>query len=130
MTMNELKTIQRIYQAFARRDLQTIAAAMDPQVSVVQDAPLPWGGRYTGREGLAVFLTTLLAHIEPTLDVGELIDAGGHIVQIGHTRGRALKSGKHFHAREVHVWGLRNGLVTSYQVHIDVPPMLEALECE
>nr|WP_042187591.1 nuclear transport factor 2 family protein [Kibdelosporangium sp. MJ126-NF4]CEL18211.1 Ketosteroid isomerase-related protein [Kibdelosporangium sp. MJ126-NF4]CTQ90558.1 Ketosteroid isomerase-related protein [Kibdelosporangium sp. MJ126-NF4] len=127
MTTDNLTTVERIYDAFARRDLDTIMAAMDPSVTVVQDAPLPWAGRYTGHAGLADFLGKLLSHVEARLEVGELVAAGDHIVQIGHTNGRVLSNGKEFHAREVHVWRFRDGLVTSYEVHIDVPHMLHAL---
>ncbi|ONI87454.1 hypothetical protein ALI144C_08640 [Actinosynnema sp. ALI-1.44] len=127
MTTDNLTTVERIYDAFARRDMDTIMAAMDHSVVIVQDAPLPWAGRYTGHAGLAEFLGRLLSHVELRLDVGELITAGDHIVQIGHTNGRVLSNGKEFHVREVHVWRFRGGLVTSYEVHLDVPRMLKAL---
>lgn len=122
-----MDTVQGIYDAFARGDLETILAAMHPDVTVTQEAPLPWGGMYSGPAGVADFLGRLLAQVDVELEVGELIPAGEHIVQIGHTTGKALATGKKFHAREVHVWGFKDGLVSSYAVYIDVPRMLDAL---
>jgi ketosteroid isomerase-like protein len=125
--VNNIEIIERIYAAFARRDLAAVLAELAPDVTLVQEAPLPWGGTYTGRDGAAAFLGNLLAHLEPRLEIDELIPSGDYVVQIGHTSGRVVCTGKPFRAREVHVWRLSGGLVSSYQVHIDVPRMLDAL---
>jgi uncharacterized protein len=127
MTSSNVDTVHRIYDAFANRDLAAILALMDPDVILRQDAPLPWGGTYTGPAGVQAFLGTLLSHIDPRLEIGEIIDAGGDIVQIGRTRGKALSTGKKFDAREIHLWRFNDGLVSGYTVYVDVPEMLGAL---
>lgn len=127
MTSPNLAAVHRIYEAFASRDLESILALMHPEVTVRQDAPLPWGGTYTGPSGVRVFLGTLLSHIDSDLEIGEIVDAGGEIVQIGRTRGKALGTDKNFDAREIHVWRFRDELVSGYQVYLDVPRMLAAL---
>lgn len=60
----------------------------------------------------------------------QLIDAGDHIVEIGHSRGTVLAHGNTFRVREIHTWTLRDSLVTSYRVYVDTPAMLAALRGE
>jgi len=62
-----------------------------------------------------------------TVQTDEFLSSGDCVVQIGRTRGRVLSTNREFDARELHVWRLRDGLVTSYEVFIDVPEMLAAL---
>jgi hypothetical protein len=121
MTSPNLTTVHRIYESFATRDLAAILGAMHPDVVVRQDAPLPWGGTYTGPAGVRAFLGALLSHVDPRLDTGDAI------VQVGRTRGLAHGNGKKFDATEIHVWRFSDGLVSSYQVYIDVPQMVAAL---
>jgi ketosteroid isomerase-like protein len=125
--MTNLATVERIYDAFASRDLDTILAAMHPDVVIRQDAPLPWGGTYTGKAGVVQFVSKLLANLDTHLTTEELISSGDHVVQIGRTKGTVLATAIEFDTREIHVWGFKDGLVVSYQVYIDVPSMLAAL---
>jgi uncharacterized protein len=125
--MENMATIERVYAAFARGDMDTIMAAMAPDVTVKQDAPLPWGGTYTGHAGFGRFLGTLLEHLDVSLETDELISSGDYVVQIGRTRGTVRRNGKPFRVRELHIWRFEDGMVASYQVHIDLPHMLNAL---
>lgn len=42
--------IQGIYEAAARGDVQPLFDAMDPDFTAYENASLPWGGVYTGKE--------------------------------------------------------------------------------
>jgi ketosteroid isomerase-like protein len=127
MTTTDLAIVEDLYNAFAERDLETVQAALAPDVLIEQDAPLPWAGRYTGPHGFMEFFGILLAHIDPAIEVGELIATGSHIAQIGHSNGRVRHNGNTYRAREVHIWQLHEGKVTSFQVYVDVPRVLTAL---
>ncbi|MFI6538582.1 nuclear transport factor 2 family protein [Nonomuraea sp. NPDC050547] len=122
-----LKIVQGLYAAFAGRDLETIRAAIHPEFVMRQSDLLPWGGRRRGPDGFLAFLGTLLSHVDPALDVEALYDAGDHIVQFGYSHGTVIAHGTPFRVPEVHVWQLRDGLITSYQVYVDVPAVLAAL---
>ena len=65
MTTDNLTVVKGIYDAFARRDMEAIAAVVDPDVTIHQDAPLPWAGTFTGIAGFGEFLSRLLGHVEP-----------------------------------------------------------------
>ncbi|MFC0110910.1 nuclear transport factor 2 family protein [Kibdelosporangium aridum] len=125
--MSDIKTIEGVYAAFGRRDLAAVLSTMDPAVTFVQAAPLPWGGTYHGVEGVQTFLTRLLSHLDPQVTTEALYSSGDHVVQIGRTRGRVLGNGKDFDLPEVHIWRLANTKIVSYQVHTDVPALLELL---
>ncbi len=126
-TMDNVALVRGLYEAFARRDLDAIRAVLAPDVVVEQTSALPWGGRRVGVEGFEAFIGSLLSHLDTTLEIGEFLDAGDHVVEIGHTRGRVLASGTGFRLREVHVWGVRDGKVVSYRAYVDAPGMLAAL---
>lgn len=123
----DLEIVQGLYDAFARRDLDTIRAAIAPDFVMSQTDLLPWGGTRHGPDGFFAFLGTLLSHVDTNVEIEQLIDAGDHVVEIGHTRGKVLAHGNEFRIRELHAWTLRAGLVTSYRVYVDVPAMLAAL---
>ncbi|MQA77293.1 MAG: hypothetical protein GEV10_02235 [Streptosporangiales bacterium] len=127
MPTTDLDIVRGLYEAFADRDLDTIRAAIGQDFVMEQSDLLPWGGRRHGPEGFFAFLGTLLTHIEPILDIEELFDAGDHIVEVGHTRGRVLAHGNTFRIPEIHAWQLRDSKLLSYRVYVDTPAMLAAL---
>lgn len=130
MTTSDVKTVLSLYEAFARRDLDTIRAAFAEEAVTEQSSLLPWGGRHIGPDGFVAFLGTLLSHIEPTLEIGPVFDAGDVVVQIGHTRGRVLAHGNEYRVPEVHTWRLQDGKVTAFRAWVDVPAMRAALAGE
>ncbi|TDV57876.1 nuclear transport factor 2 family protein [Actinophytocola oryzae] len=129
-TRTDLEIVSGLYEAFGVRDLDTIRAAIAPDFTMTQTDRLPWGGTHRGPDGFFGFLGTLLSHLEPTLEIEALYDAGDHIVEVGHTTGTVLAHGNTFRLREIHTWTLRDGLVTSYHVYVDTPAMTAALRGE
>lgn len=128
MTSTNLEIMRGVYAAFARRDLDTIRAAIHPDFVMEQQADLPWGGRRHGPDGFFAFLGTLLSYLDPTIETEDLYDSGDHIIQVGHTHGIVRETGHPFRAREIHVWQLRDEKIVFYQVHIDVAAMQAALD--
>jgi ketosteroid isomerase-like protein len=126
----DLDVVRGLYDSFARRDLDAIRAAIAADFTMTQTDQLPWGGTRQGPDGFFGFLGTLLSHIDPTLEIEQLIDAGDHIVEIGHSHGTVLAHGNTFRVREIHVWTVSDSLVTSYRVYVDTPAMLAALRGE
>ncbi|MFC4945326.1 nuclear transport factor 2 family protein [Pseudonocardia sp. GCM10023141] len=130
MATTDLDTVRELYAAFARRDLDTIRAAIHPDFVMRQSEVLPWGGTHRGPDGFFAFLGTLLSHIDSTLEIEQLYDSGDHVVEVGYTVGTVHATGTPYRIREVHIWQLREGLLTSYEVHLDVERMLAALRGE
>lgn len=121
-------TMRRLYEAFDRKDLDTIRAAIHPDFLMHQTELLPWGGTHRGPDGYFAFLGVLFSHIETAVEIEDLYDSGDHVVQVGWTNGRVLSTGRRFRLREVHLWQLRDGRVAGWAVHLDARAMLAALE--
>jgi len=120
--------IQNIYEGFGRRDFGVIARYFDPDVEIYQTEALPWGGQYHGHEGVSMFFMKLLASIESHVEIGELIDAGDHVVETGRTRGQSRQTGEAFDVAEVHIWKLKDGKVVAFRAYIDTPSMAAAIQ--
>lgn len=127
MGTSHQKIVAELYEAFARRDVRAITEIVDPEVEIQQTTLLPWGGTYHGHAGLMAFFTKLLGHVDSRVDADAFIDAGDHVVVIGHTRGKVRASGKEFDVRIAHVWTLKDGKARRFEAYIDTPAMLEAL---
>jgi hypothetical protein len=63
--MNHFENLlESVYQAFNRREIDTVLAAMHPAV----DWPNGWeGGRVTGRDGVRSYWTRQWAAVDPTV---------------------------------------------------------------
>jgi len=130
MSAADVDTLKRLYDAFARRDLDTVKDAIHPEFVMTQSDALPWGGVRRGPDGFLAFLGSLLSYTTPTVEIEDLYDSGDHIVQVGHSTGTVHAHGNTFRAREVHIWRLLDGKLISYDVHIDTAAMLAALRGE
>lgn len=130
MSSSDLEIMRGLYESFARRDLSTIRTALHPEFVMEQSNLLPWGGHRRGPDGFFAFLGSLLSYVDPTVEIEALFDAGGYVVQVGYACGTVLAHGTPFRVRELHVWQLRDGLIRSYQVYVDAPAMLAALNGE
>jgi uncharacterized protein len=119
--------VRDLYGAFGRRDLDAVLQRCAPDVVVTQDSRLPWGGRYTGHDGLADFTVKLVGAIDSTVTPEGLFEAGDHVVQHGRTRGVVRHNGAPFDVAECHLWTIHRGLVTEAAFFIDSDAMLAAL---
>jgi ketosteroid isomerase-like protein len=102
-TSQSVETVRRIYEAFARSDLDTVMEHCAPDAVVTQDSRLPWGGRYVGRDHIAEFAVKLVSATDSAVTSDEIFQAG-------------------------HIWTLRDGLVVEAQFFIDSEAMLDALD--
>ena len=128
MAGKNIELIRSLYDAFARRDQEFIAAALDPEVEFHQAEQLPWGGHYKGfPEGVDAFFTKLRSHVDSRAEVERCWEAGDAVVVVGRTRGQVRASGKPFDVPIVVIWKIRNGKIISFEPFIDTPAMLEAL---
>lgn len=129
MADTELDIVRGAYDAFARRDLDAIKAALHPDFVMEQNAAaLPWAGTRSGPEGFFAFLGSLLSYVDPVLEIDDLYAAGDRLVQVGHTTGTVLATGTSFRVREVHVWQVRDGQLAAFTVYIDAAAMQAALQ--
>ena len=127
-TVDPTDVIKAVYVALARGDMPTLLALSDPQIEIYQSEQLPYGGHHHGHEGLKSFLGAVRAALSSDIETGEIYRAGDRVVQVGRTRGATQTTGARFDAAEVHVWQVRNGLVTSLTVYADTDALGAALD--
>lgn len=122
-----LELVQRLYAAFEKRDVPTVASLLGSHALITQSSQVPWGGSYEGLEGFSRFFGILLQHIESKVTIDRYIDAGECIVAVGNTCGTVLANGATFDVPVVHVWKVEEGKVVQFSPYIDIPTMNVAL---
>jgi ketosteroid isomerase-like protein len=122
-----VQTIEALYEGFRLRDMGRIFSLLSPDVEIVQSDSLPWGGSYRGHEGAREFFGKLGAHLNSTLTIERFIDAGGHVAAVGWTEGTVRATGTAYRVPIVHVWKVKDGVVSGVQFLIDHPTMFVAL---
>lgn len=127
MSVHPIEVVEQLYAANAAGDLDAVMRLCTPDVVIVQDGVLPWGGRYTGRDGIADFALKLVSAIDSQVVTHEMFVAGDKVVQYGRTRGTVRANDTTFDIAECHVFTLQEGRITSAEFYIDSAAMLEAL---
>lgn len=122
-----VEVVQRVYEAFGRRDLAAVFGLLAVEVEIVQSPEVPWGGRYRGHDEARGFFAKLTGAINSTLVLDRFIDAGDEVVAIGRTQGIDRSGDHRYDVPIAHVWTIRGGQVVRAQFCIDNPTMLAAL---
>ncbi|WP_194815027.1 nuclear transport factor 2 family protein [Nocardia sp. XZ_19_385] len=130
MDTADLDTVAQLYRAFAERDIPAILGRFDPDIVINQCSQLPWGGTHRGRDAAVDFFTTLLTHVDSSVEPQRMFSAGDAVIQVGRTTGKTVASGAAFEVDEVHVWRLRDNRVVAFDIYVDTPAMLTALESD
>jgi ketosteroid isomerase-like protein len=125
-----LAVVERIYQALAEKDLEVITKLFSPDIVVVQDPALPWGGRYEGIEAMGEFVMKIGGAIESQVTILALYDAGNRVVQYGRTAGTVRATGARFDIPECHIWRVEDGKAVEANYFIDSTAMLAALAAD
>lgn len=125
--MSDVPVVERVYQALADRDIDSLFKLLEPDCVFVQDDRLPWGGRFVGHDGFVEFATALTGTIDSAVTAEAIFEADGTVYQFGRTRGTVRASGATFDIPEVHRWTIRDGRVAEAHFAIDTPAMLEVL---
>ncbi len=116
----EHQIIERIYEAFGRRDLDAIAEELGPDAHIDFTKSLsPDAGVYPGVEGIERLLDLYWeAFDEMSIEVERFVDGPDGVLAFVVSRGRGRGSGANVEARGPHLWKFRDGrpiLFTLYQ---------------
>lgn len=119
--------VQRLYDAFRRRDFPAAFALFAPDLVIEQSGEVPWGGHFAGHAGARDFFAKLGHQLSSTLALERLIDAGDHVVAVGRTRGTVNATGASYDVPIAHAWQVQGGQLVRAHFMIDNPTMLAAL---
>ena len=120
-------TVELIYAAFRRGDIQTILEQLAPDVFWRQPASVPWGGDYVGPQQVGAFFTKLHEIVETTgFEIETNIEAKEEVVTYGYYASRNRTTGKDSRARFVFHWKFRNGNISEFEAVLDSAPIAQA----
>ena len=130
MSNDNLKRTQEAYAAFGRGDMQPLMDSLSPDVTwgmIGRPHDVPMAGIRKGKQGALDFFQTLqevqeLKEFAPQKFVGD----DDTVVIIGHTKWKMHKSGVEGENDWVHVFTIKDGLVTSFRGHQDTGLLAEA----
>lgn len=127
--MTNVAVVQRLYDAFARRDAGEIRRLFHPDVQWVQNEGFPGGGRHVGADAVlndvfAKFRTEWSSWAAP---VHEWLDAGDTVVAIGEYRGTHQGTGRSVVAAFAHVYDVRDGKIIRFRQFTDTALVWDAL---
>ena len=130
--MSNVKTMQDLYAAFGRGEVEVVLGAMDPNIewreaenNPYEPSGQPWIGPDAIVNNLLVKLGTEWDDF--TVNPKEFHDAGDTVVVEGRYTGTHKATGKSLDAQVTHVWRLRNGKITSFQQYVDTAQLRDVM---
>ena len=123
MSENNIATIKKIYDAFGKRDFETVLSFFTPDFEWISAENSPLGDRspYHGidqiREG--VFGRIAAGFESLTIEADEIFEADGKVVVLGYYHGQFLGKSEAFRAQVAHIWTVRDGKASKFQQYVD-----------
>jgi uncharacterized protein len=118
--MNEQENtalVRKLYDAFARGDIQTILGNLTADVEWIQDGPtvIPYAGKKTGGTQVRQFFDALAGTQENMkLTIDHFIAQGDEIATLGRYVATVKATGKQFDSRVAHFFTIRDGKVSRW----------------
>jgi uncharacterized protein len=110
MSPEDLETVRRAYDAFARGDLDTLTTFLAPDIEWRTTPEVPFMGNYSGLDEFLGGMGEWTGAFEGmTTEVEEMIDAGEHVIVRHRMRGRGRDSGVEVHLEICQVVAVRGG---------------------
>ena len=130
--MSRVKIVADVYDAFARGDIPTVLAAMDPEIQWYEaegNPYMPTGEAFVGSEAVLNNLFVKLGEDWEGFAVhpGLFHDAGDVVVVEGRYTAQHKKTGRSLNAQLCHVWTLRDGKVAKFQQYVDTAQLRGAM---
>jgi ketosteroid isomerase-like protein len=123
MSRAGVSVVERIYEAFGRRDLPALFELFDPGIEWIAAENSPAGARspYHGPKEIQeeVFARIGSDFEDFAIRVDELLDAGDRVVMLGYYLGARRSTGKRFRAQVAHVWTIAAGKAIKFQQYTD-----------
>jgi len=120
--MANVRRVQRLYAAFAHRDLPAILAMLSPEVEWSEpEHPLnPCGGTRHGHAGFLEWARTGNdAEDVLSLEPREFLTSAASVAVVGRTRCRVKSTGREYETDFVHLVSFRQGKVVRFQEFFD-----------
>ncbi|MEP6703686.1 MAG: nuclear transport factor 2 family protein [Acidobacteriota bacterium] len=120
--MDNGEIINNLYDAFAKGDVPTVLAAMDPNIEWDEAEGFIYGGVYRGPTAVLenVFMKFATEWEGFSVVPQKTIDGGdGTVVSLGTYSGKYLKTGKSVSVPFAHAWEFREGKIVKFKQYLD-----------
>lgn len=123
------RVVERLYRAFAEKDLAGVIGLLDPKVHWREADGYPYAGIYEGPEAVkaGVFDRIIGEWSSYTTVPSEIIEQGDTVVGLGTYTGTFKATGKTFSCPFAHVFRVRNGRIVDFDQHTDTALVQQAL---
>ncbi len=130
MSNSNVTLVQSLYAAFLKGEVDTIVAALAPNVdwqTVGRSKDFPPFGPRKGREAVQDFFRLVAENEEfAEFTPREFFGVDDRVFALGNYAGKVKKSGRPFASEWVHVFTVRDGKVTRFREHTDTAQFAEA----
>jgi uncharacterized protein len=128
---DNVQFVQDLYEAFAKGDVPTVVAAMDPGIEWNEAEHITfWPGHpFVGPEAV---VEGVFARIPATfgdtfrIEIARLLGCGSVVVMQGRYKGIVQATGKTIDAQVTHVWDIADGKIVKFQQYGDTWQLAEA----
>lgn len=119
-----------VYEGFARGDLEAVLELMDDDVRwwhPGEPDQFPLAGEFIGREGVRQFFDAAISNLE---NLGQEIEScftlGDQVALVGQETYRVRSTGKEYFTRWVHLYTVKDGLITDFEEFADTAAIAAA----
>jgi ketosteroid isomerase-like protein len=122
MTSQNIESVRRAYEGFARRDLDAVLSVISPDVEWDASDALAHTGVYHGHEGVIEYIRELAGVWEEfELEPDQFVEAadGRNVMVLGVTRGRLIETGERVEARFAHIGEVKGGKIVRLKICLD-----------
>tara|TARA_Y100000385_G_scaffold289155_1_gene357777 strand:+ start:38999 stop:39409 length:411 start_codon:yes stop_codon:yes gene_type:complete len=122
--------IQNLYAFFKSGEGAKIAAIFHPKIEWKQMEGFPNGGTYIGTKEVFKNVFSQFANQWSGWEAvaEEFIPAGKRVFVLGYYKGKSIEAGKYMEAPLVHIYTLKNGLITHFRQYTDTHVVQNALK--
>ncbi|MGV3588379.1 MAG: nuclear transport factor 2 family protein [Adhaeribacter sp.] len=128
---DNVKVVQEGYRLFLSGDFENLMPQYTEDVEYIVPGPSdlsPIAGRYVGKEGVKQFYSKVGAHFEfSVFQPQEMIPQGDKVVVLGHYEAKAKATGQLLAIDWIHLFQLRDGKVSRFQIYEDTATVVAAL---
>lgn len=131
MSLENVTVVRGMYAAFAKGEIPTIIAALDPQVEWWEAENFIYadGNPYVGPEAVLTGVFVRLGGEWEGFAVSpkEVLDAGDTIIGHGYYSGTYKRTGKKVRAQFAHLFTFREGNIVKFQQYTDTAQFQHAV---
>lgn len=122
--------VERLYRAFANKDLDGVIGALDPAIRWREADGFPYAGIFHGPAAVksGVFDRIIGEWSSYTTVPSEIIEQGNTVIGLGIYTGTFAATGKTFSCPFAHVWRVRDGRIVDFDQHTDTHLVQQTLK--